>query len=195
MIAQILAIEYSPGPEPATEQDPLAEDSPTLRDIVRGALARGGGGRNPRVDDPSLRPVVRPGHLVFQDRSFCRRGAAGERPAGNGVSSFVHVEDAARAAMLAIDWPTGVVNIVDDEPAAGTEWLPHFAAAIGAPAPPMAEHGGGERGASNWKARQELGWKPLHPTWRSGFRTALESGAENWKDHGLYQRSIMDLLG
>jgi hypothetical protein len=49
----------------------------------------------------------------------------------------------------------------------------------------MAEHGGGERGASNRKARHELGWKPLHPTWRSGLRTALESGAENRKDHGL----------
>jgi nucleoside-diphosphate-sugar epimerase len=84
------------------------------------------------------------------------------------------VEDAARAAMLAIDWPTGVVNIVDDEPAAGTEWLPHFAAAIGAPPPPMGEHGGHEQGASNRKARQELGWEPLHPTWREGFQTALD---------------------
>jgi hypothetical protein len=66
-----------------------------------------------------------------------------------------------------------VVNIVDDEPAAGTQWLPHFAAAIGAPSPTR-ENGGGERGASNRKARQELGWEPLHPTWREGFRTALD---------------------
>ena len=82
------------------------------------------------------------------------------------------MEDAARAALLAIDWPAGVVNIVDDEPAAGTEWLPRFAAAIGAPPPPMGEHGG-EQGASNRKARQ-LGWEPLHPTWREGFLTALD---------------------
>ena len=74
-------------------------------------------------------------------------------PPAAGVSSFIHVKDAARAAMLAIDWPAGVVNIVDDEPAAGTEWLPHFATAIGAPSPPMGEHGG-EQGASNRKARQ-----------------------------------------
>ena len=97
-----------------------------------------------------------------------------ERPAGNGVL-FVHVEDAARAALLAIDWPTGVVNIVDDEPAAGTQWLPHFAAIIGAPPPPLGEPGGGnERGASNRRARLHLGWEPLHPTWRDGFRTALD---------------------
>ena len=95
-----------------------------------------------------------------------------ERPASKGVSSFLHVEDAARAALLAIDWPAGVVNIVDDEPAAGTEWLPRFAAAIGAPLPPMGEHGG-EQGASNRKARQ-LGWEPVHPTWREGFLTALD---------------------
>jgi nucleoside-diphosphate-sugar epimerase len=77
MIAQSLAIVYLPGPEPATEQDPLADDSPTLGDREGSALARGSCGRTPRVDHPSLRSAVRPGHLVFRNRSFCRRGAAG----------------------------------------------------------------------------------------------------------------------
>lgn len=75
--------------------------------------------------------------------------------------------------MLAIDWPAGVFNIADDEPAAGTEWLPRFAAAIGAPPPLMDTHGT-ERGVSNKKARQELGWELIHPTWRDGFQTALD---------------------
>jgi nucleoside-diphosphate-sugar epimerase len=186
MIAQSLAIEYAPGAKPATEQDPLADDSPTLSDIVEGMRAL-----EAAVKEIPEWVILRYGLLYGPGTWYSRIGPfadavrRGERPAGNGVSSFIHVEDAARAAMLAIDWPAGVFNIVDDEPAAGTEWLPNFAAALGAPAPPMAEHGGGERGASNRKARQELGWKPLHPTWRSGFRTALVSGTENREDHGL----------
>ena len=116
-----------------------------------------------------------PGTWYSRSGPFADAVQRGERPAGNGVSSFVHVEDAARAALLAIDWPAGVVNIVDDEPAAGTQWLPHFAAIIGAPPPPLGEPGGGnERGASNRRARLHLGWEPLHPTWRDGFRTALD---------------------
>jgi nucleoside-diphosphate-sugar epimerase len=186
MIAQSLAIEYSPGAGPATELDPLADDVPALRDIVKGMRSL-----EAAVEEIPEWVILRYGLLYGPGTWYSKIGPfadavrRGERPAGNGVSSFIHVEDAARAAMLAIGWPAGVFNIVDDEPAAGTEWLPRFAAAIGAPSPPMAAHGGGERGASNRKARQELGWKPLHPTWRSGFRTALDSRADKWNDHGL----------
>ncbi|MDW6061200.1 NAD(P)-dependent oxidoreductase [Streptomyces sp. FXJ1.4098] len=93
--------------------------------------------------------------------------------AGDAVSSFVHVEDAARAAVAALDWPSGTVNVVDDEPAPARAWLPAFAAAVGAPAPAPAVDGGRagwERGADNTRARR-LGWRPLHPTWRTGFTT------------------------
>ncbi|MGW3563478.1 NAD-dependent epimerase/dehydratase family protein [Streptomyces sp. NPDC000941] len=93
--------------------------------------------------------------------------------AGDAVSSFIHVEDAARAAVAALDWPSGTVNVVDDEPAAARAWLPAFAAAVGAPAPAPAVEGGRagwERGADNTRARR-LGWRPLHPTWRTGFTT------------------------
>ncbi|GAA2799913.1 hypothetical protein GCM10020219_083820 [Nonomuraea dietziae] len=93
----------------------------------------------------------------------------GRLAAGAAVSSFVHVVDAARAALLALDWPDGVVNVVDDEPAAAWEWVPALAAALDLPAPPLTvEREGWERGASNAKARA-LGWRPAHPSWRIGF--------------------------
>jgi len=80
------------------------------------------------------------------------------------------VEDAANAALLALDWPSGPVNVVDDEPAAGKEWVPYYAEMLGAPAPDIRDGANrGERGASNAKARSEYGWSPLYPTWRSGF--------------------------
>jgi nucleoside-diphosphate-sugar epimerase len=175
MIAQSLAIVYAPGAEPAAEQDPLADDLPTRRDTVKGVRSL-----EAAVDELPEGVILRYGLLYGPGTWYSRTGPfadavqRGERPAGNGTSSFVHVADAARAAMLALDWPAGMVNIVDDEPAAGTEWLPLFAAAIGAPPPPIDEQEGQERGASNRKARGELGWKPLHPTWREGFRTALD---------------------
>ena len=176
MIAQSLAIVYAPGEGPASEEDPLADDLPAQRDTVKGVRSL-----EAAVGELPEGVVLRYGLLYGPGTWYSRTGPfadavqRGERPAGNGVSSFVHVEDAARAALLAIDWPAGVVNIVDDEPAAGTQWLPHFAAAIGAPPPPLGEPGdGNERGASNRRARLHLGWEPLHPTWRDGFRTALD---------------------
>ena len=95
-------------------------------------------------------------------------------PATDGVMSFLHVEDAANAVLQALDWPTGPVNIVDDEPVAGTSWSPVYAEAPHAPAPAyQAGSKRGERGASNAKARKEYGWEPLHPTWRTGFAQSL----------------------
>jgi nucleoside-diphosphate-sugar epimerase len=128
MIAQSLAIVYSHEVEPATEQDPLADDSPTLRDTVKGVRSL-----EAAVEELPEGIILRYGLLYGPGTWYSRIGPFagavrhGEQPASNGVSSFIHVEDAARAAMLAIDWPAGVVNIVDDEPAAGTEWLPQFA--------------------------------------------------------------------
>jgi nucleoside-diphosphate-sugar epimerase len=89
--------------------------------------------------------------------------------ADSSVSSFVHVADAAAAAVAALDWPAGPVNIVDDEPAPGREWVPVLAAALGLPAP-EARPGrlSWARGASNGLARSR-GWRPEYPTWRTGF--------------------------
>ncbi len=107
---------------------------------------------------------------------------------GAGVSSFAHIDDVAGATVLAIEGGvTGLYNIVDDEPAAVAEWLPALAEAIGAKPPRhvpawLGRLFAGElgvvmmtesRGASNAKAKRELGWRPLYPTWRIGFRTGL----------------------
>ena len=110
--------------------------------------------------------------------------------AGQGVWSFVHVDDAARATVAALArGEPGAYNIVDDDPAPVSEWLPALAEALGAP-PPAARarpcspgllagsYGVATmtraQGASNERAKRELGWTPaVTPSWREGFRTAL----------------------
>lgn len=107
---------------------------------------------------------------------------------GDGVSSFIAVEDAAAATVAAIEGDAaGIFNVVDDEPARQREWLPVFAEAIGAPRPRrvpvwVARLAAGKltvgvvtggRGASNAKAKRELGWEPRWPSWREGFRELL----------------------
>jgi nucleoside-diphosphate-sugar epimerase len=107
---------------------------------------------------------------------------------GGGVWSFVHIEDAAEATVRAVEGRgRGVFNVVDDEPATVAEWLPAAAEAVGARSPRriprwLARLLAGEfatvmmtelRGASNAKARRELGWAPRYATWRQGFATGL----------------------
>jgi len=103
---------------------------------------------------------------------------------GGGVFSFVHLDDAAAATVLALehDGPA-IYNVVDDEPAPVREWLPVLARALGAKPPRrlpvwLARLFGGDvavmlgteaRGASNDKAKRELGWRLRHPSWRKGF--------------------------
>jgi nucleoside-diphosphate-sugar epimerase len=103
---------------------------------------------------------------------------------GDGVSSFIHLDDAAAATVLALehDGPA-IYNIVDDEPAPVHEWLPVLADALGAKPPRrfpvwLARLFAGEagvmlgtdaRGASNAKAKLELGWRLRYPSWRQGF--------------------------
>jgi 2-alkyl-3-oxoalkanoate reductase len=106
---------------------------------------------------------------------------------GSGVWSFVHMDDAATATIAAIAGAPGIYNIVDDEPAAVAEWLPDLARAIGAKPPRrvpvwLGRLAIGEvgvsmmtqiRGASNAKAKREIGWTPRYKSWRDGFRTGL----------------------
>jgi 2-alkyl-3-oxoalkanoate reductase len=103
---------------------------------------------------------------------------------GGGVTSFIHLDDAAAATVLALehDGPA-IYNIVDDDPAPVREWLPVLADALGAKPPRhfprwLARLFAGEaavmlgteaRGASNAKAKRELGWTPRYPSWRQGF--------------------------
>jgi nucleoside-diphosphate-sugar epimerase len=107
---------------------------------------------------------------------------------GTAVFSFIHVDDAAGATVAALDRGTpGIYNVVDDEPAPLREWLPVYAQALGAKRPfrvPvfLARLAAGSfaaafatqlRGATNAKAKRELGWEPRYPSWRTGFRQAL----------------------
>jgi nucleoside-diphosphate-sugar epimerase len=105
---------------------------------------------------------------------------------GGGIMSFIHLDDAAAATVLALDAEgPAIYNVTDDEPAPMRDWLPAMAAALGAK-PPFRVPGwvGGlfmgkmlpmiteARGASNAKAKKELGWTLRYPSWRDGFRAA-----------------------
>jgi nucleoside-diphosphate-sugar epimerase len=103
---------------------------------------------------------------------------------GGGVWSFIHVADAAEATVAAVEHGSrGVYNVVDDDPAPVAEWLPALAQLLGAKKPMRVPRFIGRlfvgevgivmmtelRGASNAKAKLELGWRPAHPSWRQGF--------------------------
>ncbi|HEX8858764.1 MAG TPA: NAD(P)-dependent oxidoreductase [Actinomycetes bacterium] len=111
---------------------------------------------------------------------------------GEGVSSFIHLDDAAAATVLALEHgEPGVYNVVDDEPAPAREWLPVLASVLGAKPPRhiprwLARLIGGDvavmmgtesRGASNAKAKRELSWTLRYPSWRQGFVAAYGSTA------------------
>ena len=137
--------------------------------------------------------VLRYGWLYGPGTYFDREGSQTEDAlkrrlpivgAGDGTFSFVHVEDAAAATLAAAEGGApGVYNVVDDEPAPMREWVPVFCAAVGAKKPRrvpvwLARLVAGSaaaasatrlRGASNAKAKSELGWRPRHESWRQGF--------------------------
>jgi nucleoside-diphosphate-sugar epimerase len=106
---------------------------------------------------------------------------------GGGVWSYIHIADAAEATVAAIEHGRrGVYNVVDDDPAPVAEWLPALAQELGARKPMRVPRFVGrlfageagvvmlteQRGASNAKAKRELGWRPAHPSWRQGFAAA-----------------------
>ena len=131
-----------------------------------------------------------PGTSYAPDGFFAREARRRRVPRvgpATGVFSFIHVDDAARATVAALDrGKPGIYNVVDDDPAPAREWIPAYAEAIGAPKPMrvpklvarlvagahavdvMTE----QRGASNAKAKRELGWEPQYRSWRQGFREA-----------------------
>jgi nucleoside-diphosphate-sugar epimerase len=109
---------------------------------------------------------------------------------GAGLISWLHVEDAAAATVSAVEGGArGVYNVVDDEPVAYREWLPEYARLLGARPPRrvpawLARLVAGslavsvmteQRGASNRRATEELGWRPAYPGWRHGFAESLGS--------------------
>lgn len=183
MVAQSISWAYAPGTGPADESVPLDDttEQPRARTVdgVR-ALEETAAGLETAV-------VLRYGILYGPGTWYAPGGAVaaalagdtearflGSVQAGGAVSSFLHVSDAARAAVAALDWPGGPVNIVDDEPAPASDWLPVLARALGVPAPgPGGAGQEWERGASNALARSR-GWRPARSSWRTGF---LDQGA------------------
>lgn len=167
-----------------TEEDPLDPDPPAaqrqglaaLRHLEDAVTAAGG---------LALRygSLYGPGSSELMV-SMLRRRQVPVIGDGGGVWSFLHVTDAAAATVAALEaGPPGVYNVVDDEPAAVKEWLPVAARGAGAK-PPLhlpawvGRLAAGEvgvsmmtriRGCSNAKAKAELGWRPIWPTWREGF--------------------------
>jgi nucleoside-diphosphate-sugar epimerase len=163
-----------------TEEDPLDEVKGTqainhLEDVVvkaGGAVLRYGGLYGPGATDDQVKLVRR--------RLYPLVGG------GTGYFSWVHVGDAASATVLAVEQKAkGVFNIVDDEPAPVSEWLPYLAECAGAKPPRrlpawLARMLAGEmmvdmmtnkgRGFSNAKAKRQLGWQLRYPSWRQGFK-------------------------
>jgi nucleoside-diphosphate-sugar epimerase len=174
-----------------TEDDPLDPDPPATMRASSAAMRHlevavtGAGGIALRygafygaADDGLIEPIRKRRYPIIGD--------------GGGIVSFVALDDAAAATVLALDHDgPAIFNIVDDEPAAVREWLPVYAEALGAGPPRriprwLARIVAGEaavvtgteaRGASNAKAKRELGWELRHPTWRGGFRAAYAADA------------------
>jgi nucleoside-diphosphate-sugar epimerase len=195
ILAQSIAFMYAPGP-PGTvhdEQDPQLEQAPksfrrsarAVAELERAVLGAQG-------------LVLRYGYFYGPGSAISRQGSMAEDlarrrlpivGAGTGVWSFIQVDDAARATVAALGrGAAGAYNIVDDDPAPVSQWLPTLADALGAPAPrrvpaPIARLVAGAygvatmtraQGASNALAKRELGWSPDYPSWREGFRVALD---------------------
>jgi nucleoside-diphosphate-sugar epimerase len=165
-----------------TEEDPLEVVEGTkaiihLEDVVAragGAVLRYGAFYGPGAIDDQVKLV--------RKRLFPLIGG------GTGYVSWVHVDDAASATVLAVEQKAkGVFNIVDDEPAPVSEWLPYLAKCAGAKPPRrlpawLARLLAGEmvvgmmtegRGFSNAKAKRELAWELRYPSWRQGFQEEL----------------------
>lgn len=167
IIAQSISWAYEPGDTLASETDPLDFSAPMPRQATINGIAK----LEETAFELSEAVILRYGTLYGPGTWYTENGLIANQVLNNeivatdGVSSFIHVEDAARAAVFALNWPSGIVNIVDDYPATSKEWLPVYATAIGAPNPKIQTgKNSWERGASNNKARKEYGWIPLHPS-------------------------------
>jgi nucleoside-diphosphate-sugar epimerase len=194
-IYQSIAFMYrASGPLVLDEEAPLALQAPEPFGATVRATAEGE--RLATAAEGLTGVVLRYGQLygpgTYFDSSgdFARQARLRMLPivgTGTGIFSFLHVDDAASAAISALGQGRGVYNIVDDEPAPAREWIPAFCADVGAPAPMrvpawLATILAGRfavatlqvaRGASNAKAKRELGWSPAHRTWRAGFLANL----------------------
>ena len=172
MVAQSIAWVVAPGDGPATEATPLDPDPTEPR---AGTIA-GVRALEAAVAELPHGVVLRYGQLYGPGTWYARDGRygqvalAGTLPATPAIATFVHVHDAARAAVAALAWPSGIVNIVDDTCAPGTDWVPAFAAALGGPPPPVEDAPPTGRIISNAKMHT-LRFELTHPSWQTGFST------------------------
>jgi nucleoside-diphosphate-sugar epimerase len=198
VIAESIAFLYAPsGPPVADEDSPVMTGVPdpfggmlaAVRELEQTVTATAG------IEGLVLRygALYGPGTWYAPDGDMTTQVRKRRLPivgTGGGLTSFVHVDDAAAATVLALDHGApGVYNIVDDSPVSFRDQLPAFASLIGAKPPrhvprwlvrmvagsvavsSLTE----QRGASNAKAKRELGWVPTYPTWREGFAAEFAS--------------------
>ncbi|MEH0420378.1 NAD-dependent epimerase/dehydratase family protein [Streptomyces sp. B21-083] len=193
LVAQSIAFAAAPTGDTVVDEDvPLHVDAP---DPGWAATVQAVAALEVQVLGASLElsgAVLRYGTLYGPGTGYARTALgqqilAGQIPlpgGGAGITSFLHVEDAVGAALAAVESEaTGAFHITDDEPAPAAQWLPHYAGVLGAPAPRtipvemalrmfgwfMTHQLTAAAGASNARARTELGWKPLRPSWRDGL--------------------------
>ena len=180
-----------------TEADPLDPDPPApLRPVVEGLLylekavttidwGEGLALRYGGFYGPGTSTSLAPDAVMAAPIRKRRFPIIGD---GGGVFSHVHIEDAAAATVAAVEHGRpGIYNVVDDDPAPVREWLPVLASALDAKPPRRIPRWLGRlvageaatlmmtdvRGASNAKAKRELGWKPRYASWRQGFAQGL----------------------
>jgi nucleoside-diphosphate-sugar epimerase len=196
-VAQSIAFAYAPtGEGLKTEDDSLWYDAPwpwrrsieALHELERTVIKTEG------IDGIVLRYgfFYGPGTSYASSGYYAREVKRRRFPivgSGEGVFSYVHIDDAASATVAAVEHGSagGIYNIVDDDPAPLREWVPYYAEVLGAKKPMrvpklIARLVAGRyttmmatelRGASNERAKRELGFAPRYPSWREGFREAL----------------------
>jgi len=196
VVAQSIAFAYAPtGEWVKTEDDELFLDAPeSFRSTIEAVQAL----EAAVLGEEGVEGLVlRYGFFYGAGTSYASDGFIAEQVRrrrfpvggrGTGRFSFIHLEDAVRATVAAVEGgPPGKYNVVDDDPAPVSDWLPAYAAALGAPTPrrlpgwlvrlvagPYALYTMTElRGASNARARERLGWAPQLSSWRQGFGAAL----------------------
>jgi 2-alkyl-3-oxoalkanoate reductase len=198
IVVQSMATWYrSEGGPIKSENDPLWTDAPEpIGTAVRAVLEM----ERAALRDVPIATILRyggfygPGTWYAPDGEVAARVRRRRFPIvgpGSGITSFIHVDDAATAAVVAVAATSSCIyNIVDDEPAAASEWLPVYAKALGAPPPrrvpvllarlalgkPLTTWLTTMRGASNAEAAARLGWRPRYRTWREGFTATLSTG-------------------
>ena len=194
-VCQSIAFAYEPGPTPEVKDEEAALSLRAPPPFGEGVRVIDGMERSV-VEAEALDGVVLRYGWFYGPGTYYGEGGSMQTDvrkrrlpvvgSGDGLFSFIHVDDAADATVTAVErGAPGIYNVVDDDPAALRDWLPAYAEAIGAPPPrrvpvwlarlvagKVAAAVNVQPGASNAKAKRELGWEPRWSSWRQGFGEA-----------------------